>query len=191
MSYEFLRSPPRPQYDLVNSEPTNNQDNMPQPNGYQPGANHESSYHGHWPPYHDNQYHGNLWYEGLPPPAANLEGQYTHQRNPNVGYPVPASGDAQYMHVPGPPRGESYIPPAHDLPNYGVRYRPPPMTDVADPFTRNFPNPGPSRSSATEDLKRLASRCLHNPDSRLDTFRMGPSPSGSRLRMMIVLDVDI
>ncbi|KAH9017819.1 hypothetical protein EDB85DRAFT_2014765 [Lactarius pseudohatsudake] len=160
MSYEFLRSPPRPQYDLVNSEPTNNQDNMPQPNGYQPGANHESSYHGHWLPYHDNQYHGNLWHEGLPPPAANLEGQYTHQRNPNVGYPVPASGDAQYMHVPGPPRGESNIPPAHDLPNDGVRYRPPPMTDVADPFTRNFPNPGPSRSSAMEDLKRLASRCI-------------------------------
>ncbi|KAH9065553.1 hypothetical protein EDB87DRAFT_1679270 [Lactarius vividus] len=190
MSNEFLRSPPRPQYDLVNSEPAHNQDSIPQLNGYQPGANYANSYHGQWPPYHDNQYRGNLLYESIPPPAANLEGQHTYQRNPNVGYSAP--GGAQYMHVPpGPPRGESYIPPTHDLPNDGVRDRPPPMTDVADPFSRDLPNPDPHRTSATEDLKQLASRCLQNPDSRLDMFRMGPSPSRGRLRMMIVLDVDI
>ncbi|KAH8992387.1 hypothetical protein EDB92DRAFT_1945188 [Lactarius akahatsu] len=183
MSNEFLRSP-RPQY-----EPTNNQDNMLRLNRHQPGANYASSYHGHWPPYHDTQYRGNLWYGSLPPPA-DLEGQRTYQGNPNVGYPAP--GCSQYMHVPdGPPRGECYIPPIHDLANDGVRDRPPPMTDMADPFSMNVPNYDPPRTSATEDLKRLASRYLQNPDSRLDAFRMGPSPSGGRLRMMIVLDIDI
>ncbi|KAI9444602.1 hypothetical protein H4582DRAFT_1910156 [Lactarius indigo] len=191
MSDEFPRSP-RPRYDLVNSEPASNQDHMLQLNGHQPGANYASSYHGHWPPCHDNQYRGNLWYQGPPPPAANLEGQHTYhwQRSSNVAHPAP--GGAQYLHgPPGHPHGEFYIPPTHDLPNDGIRDRPPPMTDDANPFARNFSNPDPSRTSATEDLKLFASRYLHNPDSRLDAFRIEPSPSRGRLRMMIVLDIDI
>ena len=70
--------------------------------------------------------------EGLPPPAAvgshlyvyqralplltsaslkNLQGQYTHQTNPNIGYPAP--GNAQGMMHDCPSRGQYYIPPAH------------------------------------------------------------------------------
>ena len=41
-----------------------------------------------------------------------------------------------------------------------------------------------------EDLKRLAIRYLHNPDSRVDTLRMGLSPSGGRFMVMILLEVD-
>ena len=45
--------------------------------------------------------------------------------------------------------------------------------------------------SATEDLKRLISRYLDDPDSRVDTFRVGLNPSGSRLRVMVMLDIDV
>jgi hypothetical protein len=65
------------------------------------------------------------------------------------------------------------------------------MPGVADPFSQNVPSSDPSRMSATEDLKRLMSRYLDNPDSRVDTFRVGLSPSGGRLRVMIMLDIDI
>jgi hypothetical protein len=79
---------------------------------------------------------------------------------------------------------------SQDLPNNGVRDRPPPMPEVADPFSQNVPNSDPSRMPATEELKCLMSRYLDNPDSQIDTFRVGLSPSGSRLRVMIVLDID-
>ena len=42
-----------------------------------------------------------------------------------------------------------------------------------------------------DDLKRVATRCLCNPDSRVGTLRMGLSPSGSRRFMvMILVEVD-
>jgi hypothetical protein len=41
-----------------------------------------------------------------------------------------------------------------------------------------------------EDLKHLANRYLHKPESRVDTLRMGLSPSGRRFMVMIVLEVD-
>jgi hypothetical protein len=114
---------------------------VPQLNGHQPDANYAGAYNGtnyadyeHSAQYRDNPYRDNMWYEGLPPPAAvgchlyvyqcalplltsaslkNLEGQYTHPTNPNIGYPAP--GNAQPMVVPqapGPSRQE-YIPPAN------------------------------------------------------------------------------
>jgi hypothetical protein len=90
--------------------------------------------HGHGVQYRDNPYRGNLWYEGLPPPASvcspsymyhapplltsaplkSLEGQYTHEPNPStIGYPPP--GNAEHIFAArGPPREEHYyIPPAH------------------------------------------------------------------------------
>ena len=65
------------------------------------------------------------------------------------------------------------------------------MPDVANPFSRNVPDSDPSIMSATEDLKRLMKRYLDNPDSRVNAFRVGLSPSGGRLRVMIMLDIDI
>ncbi|KAI9455945.1 hypothetical protein BJY52DRAFT_1188164 [Lactarius psammicola] len=81
-------------------------------------------------------------------------------------------------------------------PLWGTTYRqlthapPPAMPDVANPFSRNVPNTDPSGTSAMEDLKRLANRYLDNPDSRVDTLRMGLSPSGRRFMVMILLEVD-
>ncbi|KAF8274317.1 hypothetical protein EI94DRAFT_850317 [Lactarius quietus] len=144
----------------------------------------------HQPDYRDNLHRGNLWYQGPQPPATSLGDQYTYQTNPSIGYPPP--GNAEHMFVaPGPSSGEYHIPPARDPPNNGVRDRPLPMPDVTNTFSRNVPNSDHSRVSATEDLKRLTSRYLDNPHSRVDTFRVGLSPSGSRLRVMIVLDIDI
>jgi hypothetical protein len=198
---------PHPHYDLVDNAElppsTSDHDNVPQLNGHQPDADYSAvaayngqnyADHGHGAQYRDNSYRGNLWYEGLPPPASSLEGQYTHEPNPStIGYPPP--GNAEHMFAAhGPPRGEHYyIPPAHvpDIPNNGIRERPPPMPEGTDPFSQNVPNPDPSRMSATEDLKRLMSRYLDNPDSQVDTFRVGLSPSGGRLRVVIMLDIDI
>lgn len=192
---------PHPHHDLgENAElplSTSNHDNVPQLNGHQPDANFSAAYNGQnyadYGPgaqYRDDLDRGNLWYERPPPPAASLEGQYTHEQNPNIGYPPPGNGEHMFA-APDPPRGEHYMPPAHVLPNNGVRGRPPPMPGVANPLSLNAPNSDPSRVSATEDLKRLISRYLDNPDSRVDTFRVGLSPSGSRLRVMIMLDIDI
>lgn len=149
----------------------------------------------------------------LPPlltsaPLKSLEGQYTHEPDSGIGYPPP--GNAEHMFVaPDPSHEEHYMPVARvsirylhilrtvclimpvsqDLTNNGIRDRPPPIPGVAYP--QNVPNYDPSRISATEDLKRLMSRYLDNPDSRVDTFRVGLNPSGSRLRVMVMLDIDI
>lgn len=192
----FIRTP-RPRYDLVeNAElppPTSNYDNVPRLNGPQLDVNYAGSHHGHWAQYRDNPHRDNPWYEGPPPPGltANLEGQHAYQTNPNTGYPPP--GNAQHMLVApgGPDRSEYNIPPVHDLPNGGLGDRPPPMPHVADPFSRGVPEFAPSRMSAMEGLKRLADRYLHDPGSQVDTVRMGLSPSGGRLRVMIMLDIDL
>ncbi|KAF8274319.1 hypothetical protein EI94DRAFT_1714164 [Lactarius quietus] len=194
---------PHPRYDLGgNAElppSTSDHDVVPQLNTHQPDANFSAAYngptyadYGHGIQYRDNPHRGNLWHEGpLPPATTHLEGQYTYQANSRVGFPPPGNAEHTFV-APGPSRGEYHIvPPARDLPNNGVRDRPPPMPDVANPFSRNVPDSDPSRISATEDLKRLMSRYLDNPDSQVDTFRVGLSPSGGRLRMMIVLDIDI
>ncbi|KAH9017821.1 hypothetical protein EDB85DRAFT_2014787 [Lactarius pseudohatsudake] len=109
---------PRPRYDLVgNAElPPSTSNNDGVPNGHHPDANYVGTYHGPNYAVHgqhcDGPYRDNLWSEGAPPPAMNSEGQYVHQRHPNIGYPHP--GNPQHVLVPpGPSRGEYYIPPAH------------------------------------------------------------------------------
>ncbi|KAH9170539.1 hypothetical protein EDB89DRAFT_1977193 [Lactarius sanguifluus] len=194
----FLRSP-RPQHDLVENPElhpsTSGHNNVHQQNGHQSDANFASAYHhptrnyagyGHRAQYRGSPYHNNPWFDG-PPPAA---GQYTYQMNPNnIGYP--SSGNTQNIVLPGPSRGEYYVPPAHDISGGGVRYRPPPMPDVADAFSRSVPESAPSGMSAVDGLKPLADRYLHDPGSQVNTLRMGLSPSSGRLRVMIVLDIDI
>ena len=75
------------------------------------------------------------------------------------------------------------------VPN-GVPAPPTSMPDIPEPFSRNAPTNSDSRTSAKEDLKRLAIRYLHHSDSRVDTLRMGLSPSGGRFMVMILLEVD-
>ncbi|KAI9444434.1 hypothetical protein BJY52DRAFT_1194312 [Lactarius psammicola] len=159
--------------------------NVSWPNEHQPGVNYAGPYHGrNEANYGDRvQYHNNVWNEGPPPPSA---GQYAYQENTNVDYAPP--GNAQhYLATPSPPPVEYYIPPAHGIPNGSHA---PPTAMLAGPFSQNAPNSDPSRSSAMEDLKRLVNRYLHNPDSRVDTLRMGLSPSGGRFMVMILLEVD-
>ncbi|KAH9017823.1 hypothetical protein EDB85DRAFT_648902 [Lactarius pseudohatsudake] len=166
--------------------PTGTPGNMPWPNGHHPGVNY-GPYHGR----HDGnygdwaQYRDGVWNEGPPPPSANFEGQYAYQGSPNVGYAPPRNA----QHYLAAPPVEYHIPPAHGMPN-GSQVPPAAMPDVADPFLRNVPNPDSSRTSAMEDLKRLANRYLHNPDARVDMLRMGLSPSGGRFMVMILLEVD-
>ncbi len=80
---------------------------------------------------------------------------------------------------------------SQDIPNGEVGDRPQPMPDVVDPFSRSVPEFARSGMSAIEGLKRLADRYLNDPCSQVDTLHMGLSPSGGRLRVMIVLDIDI
>lgn len=141
----------------------------------------------------------------------SLKEQYAYQGNPTVAY-APPGNPQQYLAVPGPPSMEYYTPLDHvrtptlsfssrsicivpdcgctqGIPN-GGHAPPTAMPDAADPLSQNVPNSDPSRSSAMEDLKRLATRYLCNPGSRVDTLRMGLSPSGSRFMVMILLEVD-
>ncbi|KAH9065549.1 hypothetical protein EDB87DRAFT_853593 [Lactarius vividus] len=192
----FLRSP-RPQHDLVENlefpPSASNHNNVHQLNGRQPDANFASACHhpnyagyGHQAQYCSSPYRNNPWFEG-PPPAA---GQYTYQMNPNhIGYP--SSRNAQNIILPGPSRGEYYVPPTHEISDDGVRDRLLPMPDIADAFSRSVPESAPFGMSAVDGLKRLADRYLHDPGSQVNTLRMGPSPSDGRLRVVIVLDVDI
>ena len=142
-------------------------------------------------------------------PWKNLEERYAHQWNPNISYPdqhlPPASG-------PSPSHVGHSIPLAHvrrlylpilctlcltipvpqDIPNNGARDRPPPMSHVVDPLSRSVYESVPSGMSAAESLKRLADRYLHDPGSHVDALRVGLGPSGGRrLRVIIVLDIDI
>jgi hypothetical protein len=65
------------------------------------------------------------------------------------------------------------------------------MPDVTDTSSRSAPESVPPGVSAKECLKRLADRYLNDPCSQVDTLRMGLTPSRGRLRVMIVVDIDI
>ena len=78
-----------------------------------------------------------------------------------------------------------------DLTNGDVRDYAPLMPDIADPISQSVPDSSPSGTLAMESLRRLADRYLHDPGSRIDTLRMGLSPSSGRLRVMIVFDIDV
>lgn len=84
------------------------------------------------------------------------------------------------------------MPALQDIPDAEViDYSLPPTLDVTDAFSRSVPESVPSEISAKECLKRLADRYLNDPGSQVDTLRMGPSPSEGRLKVMIVLHIDI
>ncbi|KAF8274318.1 hypothetical protein EI94DRAFT_1696224 [Lactarius quietus] len=142
------------------------------------------------------QYPNYAWNESLAPPS--VVACVSVWRDPNHGYAPP--GNAQhYLAAPASPPVGYYMPPVHmfvseHVCTWGVPNNVPPtaMPDVADPFSRNFSNSdsNPFRTSAMADLKHLANHYLHNPNSRVDTLRMGLSSSGRRFMVMILLKVD-
>ncbi|KAN0134410.1 hypothetical protein V8E53_007908 [Lactarius tabidus] len=166
--------------------------NVPLQSGRQPSANHGGPYQGRNDTNYVNwaQYHYNGWNEGPTPQSANLEGQYAYQGNRNAGYaPTGNPQQVRYPADPGPPSMEYPTPPTHGISN-GGQAPPTAVPDVADPFSQNVPNSDHSRMPAMGDLRRLAYRYLHNPDSRVDTLRIWLNPSGHRFMVMILLEVD-
>lgn len=80
---------------------------------------------------------------------------------------------------------------SQDIPNGGVSDPTLLIPDLANSASHSVHNPQPSGELAMESLRHLADRYLHDPGSRIDTLRMGLSPSGGRLRVMIVFDIDV
>ena len=78
-----------------------------------------------------------------------------------------------------------------DLPNGGVSDPTPLIPDLENSVSQSVHNRQPSGALARESLRHLADRYLHDPGCRIDTLRMGLSPSGGRLRVMIVFDIDV
>ena len=58
-------------------------------------------------------------------------------------------------------------------------------------FDMDVPDSPPAGTLAMESLKRLADRYLHDPGSRIETLRVGLSPSGGQLKVTIVFDMDV
>jgi hypothetical protein len=83
------------------------------------------------------------------------------------------------------------MPASQDVLNDGLRVRLSLTPDVAAPPSSRVLESVPSRMLAMESLKSLAERYVQDPGSQVDTLRMGMSPSGGRLRVVIVLDIDI
>jgi hypothetical protein len=98
-----------------------------------------------------------------------------------------------YVHTPSPLVHTAYVVServcTQGISN-GGQAPPTAVPDVADPFSQNVPNSDHSRMPAMGDLRRLAYRYLHNPDSRVDTLRIWLNPSGHRFMVMILLEVD-
>jgi hypothetical protein len=65
----------------------------------------------------------------------------------------------------------------------------PPLLNVAS-TSRRIPDSGPSGTSAGDDLRWLASRYLHNDDSRVDKVRVKRNRRSGRVRVMILLEID-
>ena len=75
--------------------------------------------------------------------------------------------------------------------NQGNDYAP--QGVVPGPAQATLPGPSAHRAPvlgqpAAENLRRLASRCVHHPDSQVDVVRMEPG-TGGRYKVVIVLEV--
>ncbi|KAN0134415.1 hypothetical protein V8E53_007913 [Lactarius tabidus] len=184
--------------------PTQNVEVPPQTNGMppynvnRPDVNYANPYQNmnynyeHWALGRDN---GAL-YECSPPlapPAVHLEGQYTYHKKPNFDhFPPEHDQDNPVASVLGRPSPMEYHPSARDIPDDGAQDRTPLiMPDFANPFSQTVPGSELPGTLAMESLKRLADRYLHDPGSRIDTLRLGLSPSSGRLRVTIMFDIDV
>ena len=68
-----------------------------------------------------------------------------------------------------------------------------PQGVVPSPTQATLPGPSAHRApvpaqAAAENLRRLASRCVHHPDSQVDVVRMEPGTAG-RYKVVIVLEM--
>jgi hypothetical protein len=70
--------------------------------------------------------------------------------------------------------------------NDGIIGQPP---NVAVPYQR-IPDPVLPRMPAGEELRQLANRYLHDPDSRVDRVRVRRSRRSGKVKVMIVLELD-
>ena len=80
-----------------------------------------------------------------------------------------------------------------DIPNGGVRDLVPLMPGLVNSLSQSIPDPPPSGTSASamESLKRLADRYLYDPGLRVDMLRMELKPSGGRMRVTIMIDINV
>jgi hypothetical protein len=146
-------------------------------------------------------------------PLKHLEGQYTYHKKPNFNhFPPEHDQDNPVASILGRSSPMEYHPPARvssslvwfthllivtvytpqDIPDDGVQDRTPLiMPDFANPFSQTVPGSELPGTLAMESLKRLADRYLHDPGSRIDTLRLGLSPSSGRLRVTIMFDIDV
>jgi len=117
--------------------------------------------------------HRNIYYPDLP-----------ERQDPTIPFIYPNQGvpeqhqvifpENQNNHFGYAPRDDGHLVPGPSQPT------------VPGPSAYRAPPPG--QQSATEDLRQLASRCVHYPSSQVDMVRMEPSTAG-RFKVVIVLEM--
>jgi len=126
-------------------------------------------------------YTGNVGIDDLPHPTTGLAGHHGDQTHDNRHH-IPIG--------PGPPRLEYYSPMTPDLNNDDPLGHMPLVDNVAGPSLRS-PSPMRSRMSddENENLKRLATQYLNNPDSYVSDIRVRRRRSGGR-EISVILEID-
>ncbi|KAH9958882.1 hypothetical protein BGW80DRAFT_1564813 [Lactifluus volemus] len=137
-----------------------------------------------------SQYTTNVGYDDPSSPVAGLEErpQYAYQGAPHFPPPGTAQHTFDLPIIPGPLRPE-YNAPALARPqmlNDGTIGQPP---NVAGP-SQGVPGPVLHGMSAGEELRQLANRYVHDPDSRVDRVRVRRSRRSGKVKVMILLELD-
>jgi len=141
------------------------------------------------------QYTGNMAHDGPQPPAIDSAEQHPYQGNESVGHHGPPPGAAQHISglsiAPGLPQlGYYTLPPYPQEMPYNCDIGAAPQSPNEASTSQGIPAQVPSGMSAVEDLRRLASRYLHSPDSHVDKVRVKQSRRSGRVKVMILLEID-
>ncbi|KAH9957540.1 hypothetical protein BGW80DRAFT_1565286 [Lactifluus volemus] len=116
---------------------------------------------------------------------------YAYQGNQSNAHHVAVA--AQYIYDPSIAPGllppEYYAPPDHEILNDVTIGRAPQLPNVAVPF-QGLPGQVPLGMSFEEELRQLANRYVHDPDSRVDRVRIRRSRRSGKVKVMIVLELD-
>jgi hypothetical protein len=75
------------------------------------------------------------------------------------------------------------------MPNDVIIGRAPQLPNVAIPF-QGLPGPVPPGISTEGELRQLANRYLHDPDSRVDKVCVRHSRRSGKVKVMILLELD-